>query len=141
MSGIISEISKYANSGEINFKIEQKQEAMEALKDYFGFNNFKGQQEEIVENILNRKNSFVIMPTGGGKSLCYQLPALMMDGTAIIVSPLIALMKDQVDSLTRQGIAAAFVNSSLDSSAIDDIFIRLGKGELKLFGYFFRHTC
>ncbi len=71
----------------------------EALSKFFGFNQFKGQQEEIVKSILNKQHTFVIMPTGGGKSLCYQLPALMQEGTAIVVSPLIALMKNQVDAI------------------------------------------
>ena len=68
-----------------------------ALKQFFGFDKFKGNHEAVINNVLQGRNSFVIMPTGGGKSLCYQLPALMMDGTAIVVSPLIALMKNQVD--------------------------------------------
>ena len=71
----------------------------EALHHYFGFDAFKGEQQQIVQNILNGDNTFVIMPTGGGKSLCYQLPALMLEGTAGIVSPLIALMKNQVDAI------------------------------------------
>ncbi|MBL7899921.1 MAG: DEAD/DEAH box helicase, partial [Crocinitomicaceae bacterium] len=70
----------------------------DALRKYFGFSSFKGEQERIVQNVVDGKNTFVIMPTGGGKSLCYQLPALILDGTAIIVSPLIALMKNQVDA-------------------------------------------
>ena len=69
------------------------------LKKYFGFNQFKGLQEPVIKSILSRRNSFVIMPTGGGKSLCYQLPALIQPGTAIVVSPLIALMKNQVDAI------------------------------------------
>ena len=70
-----------------------------ALQHFFGFSSFKGRQEEIILSILEGRDTFVIMPTGGGKSLCYQLPALMMEGTAVIVSPLIALMKNQVDSI------------------------------------------
>ena len=70
-----------------------------SLKKYFGFDKFKGEQDKIIENVLSGNNTFVIMPTGGGKSMCYQLPALMLEGTAIIVSPLIALMKNQVDAI------------------------------------------
>ena len=88
----------------------------EALREYFGFNQFKGEQEAIIETVLEGRDALVIMPTGGGKSLCYQLPALMMDGTAIIISPLIALMKNQVDSIrgfSEGDIIAHFLNSSL----------------------------
>ena len=91
------------------------------LKRYFGFDSFKGNQEAIIKNVLNGNDSFVLMPTGGGKSLCYQLPALMMEGTAIVISPLIALMKNQVDAMrsfsTNEGVAH-FLNSSLTKSAI-----------------------
>jgi ATP-dependent DNA helicase RecQ len=86
------------------------------LKKFFGFTEFKGLQEQVIRSILNKQNTFVIMPTGGGKSLCYQLPALMQDGCAIVVSPLIALMKNQVDAI--RGISnvngiAHVLNSSL----------------------------
>ncbi|HRH37887.1 MAG TPA: DEAD/DEAH box helicase, partial [Flavobacteriales bacterium] len=88
----------------------------QALEQFFGFKKFKGEQEKVVESVLAGRNTFVIMPTGGGKSLCYQLPALMMEGTAIVVSPLIALMKNQVDALRGfsdvEGVAH-FLNSSL----------------------------
>ena len=92
-----------------------------ALKKYFGFTRFKGLQEEVVKSILSGHNTFVVMPTGGGKSLCYQLPALMQDGTAIVVSPLIALMKNQVDALrslsSEEGIAHV-LNSSLNKTEV-----------------------
>ena len=94
------------------------------LKKHFGFTNFKGQQEHVIRNVLNKQDSFVIMPTGGGKSLCYQLPALILDGTAIIVSPLIALMKNQVDSIrgisSENGIAHV-LNSSLNKTEIAQV--------------------
>ena len=93
----------------------------QALKKFFGFSNFKGEQEAIIQNILDGNDTFVIMPTGGGKSLCYQLPALMMEGTAIVVSPLIALMKNQVDAIrgfsANDGIAH-FLNSSLNKGQL-----------------------
>ena len=93
----------------------------ENLKKYFGFDSFKGNQEEIITNLLNGKDSFVLMPTGGGKSLCYQLPALILDGTAIVISPLIALMKNQVDAMRSFSLdegVAHFLNSSLTKNAI-----------------------
>ena len=93
----------------------------EVLKKVFGFDSFKGNQEAIINNILQDKDTFVIMPTGGGKSLCYQLPALIKDGTAIIISPLIALMKNQVDSIRSFGTeknVAHFMNSSLTKQEI-----------------------
>jgi ATP-dependent DNA helicase RecQ len=97
------------------------QQLNDFLKRYFGFDSFKGNQEVIIKNLLNGNDSFVLMPTGGGKSLCYQLPALMMEGTAIVISPLIALMKNQVDAMrsfsTDEGVAH-FMNSSLTKSAI-----------------------
>ena len=96
----------------------------EALQEYFGFDKFKGKQEGIINSLLSGKDTFVIMPTGGGKSLCYQLPALMTEGTAIIISPLIALMKNQVDSI--RGYAdhdhiAHFMNSSLTKKQIREV--------------------
>jgi len=105
------------------------------LKDYFGFDTFKGKQEPIIENVLNEKDTFVLMPTGGGKSLCYQLPALIMEGTAIVISPLIALMKNQVDAMRNysenDGIAH-FLNSSLNKQAIDQVKEDVVAGKTKL---------
>jgi ATP-dependent DNA helicase RecQ len=107
----------------------------EVLKDVFGFDNFKGNQEAIIKNLLSRKDTFVIMPTGGGKSLCYQLPAMMCEGTAIIVSPLIALMKNQVDNLRNFGTErnlAHFMNSSLSKAEMKEVRQDLVDGFTKL---------
>ncbi|MCR5817548.1 MAG: DNA helicase RecQ [Prevotella sp.] len=107
----------------------------EALKHYFGFDTFKGDQEAIIRNVLNGHDTFVLMPTGGGKSLCYQLPSLLMDGVAIVISPLIALMKNQVDFITHlsehEG-TAHFLNSSLNKAAIDQVKTDIRKGNTKL---------
>ncbi|MHA7057887.1 RecQ family ATP-dependent DNA helicase [Aquimarina sp. M1] len=106
-----------------------------ALKKYFGFSQFRGLQEKVIESILNKKNTFVIMPTGGGKSLCYQLPALMCEGTAIVVSPLIALMKNQVDAIrsisSEEGIAHV-LNSSLNKSEVKRVKDDILNGVTKL---------
>ncbi len=108
---------------------------LDNLQKHFGFNKFKGDQEAIIKNILDGKDTFVIMPTGGGKSLCYQLPALMMPGTAIVVSPLIALMKNQVDAMrgfgSEDGIAH-FLNSSLSKQEIADVRRDITKKKTKL---------
>jgi ATP-dependent DNA helicase RecQ len=109
----------------------------DCLKKFFGFNKFKGQQEQIINSVLEGKDTFVIMPTGGGKSLCYQLPALMSEGTAIIVSPLIALMKNQVDALRSFGTKdqdgiAHFLNSSLNKTEITKVKSDISKGKTKL---------
>ena len=85
----------------------------EALEKYFGFREFREPQGEVISEVLNGKDVFVVMPTGGGKSLCYQLPAILLDGVTVVVSPLIALMKDQVDALAARGISATLINSTI----------------------------
>ena len=105
------------------------------LKKYFGFSTFKGLQEQVIENVLEKKDTFVIMPTGGGKSLCYQLPAFIQEGTAVVVSPLIALMKNQVDAMrglsTENGIAHV-LNSSLNKTAVNQVKKDIQNGLTKL---------
>ena len=107
----------------------------EQLKKYFGFDTFKGNQEAIIRNLLAGKDTFVLMPTGGGKSLCYQLPSLLMEGTAIVISPLIALMKNQVDAMrnfSEEDGVAHFINSSLTKSAIEQVKADILAGKTKL---------
>ena len=112
-----------------------KNDLRNALKHYFGFEAFKGHQEEIITSVINKENTFVIMPTGGGKSLCYQLPALVLEGTAIVISPLIALMKNQVDAM--RGISstdsiAHVLNSSLTKNEIREVMEDISAGKTKL---------
>ena len=113
----------------------KKDKLTEALKKHFGFDTFKGNQKAIIENVLAGNDTFVLMPTGGGKSLCYQLPSLLMEGTAIVVSPLIALMKNQVDAMrnfSEEDGVAHFINSSLSKSAIDQVKEDILSGKTKL---------
>ena len=105
---------------------------LETLKTVFGFQSFRPNQELIIRDILNKRDVFAVMPTGGGKSLCYQLPAKMMHGTAVVISPLISLMKDQVDAALENGISAAFMNSSLNTEEIADIYRMLKYGRIEL---------
>ena len=105
------------------------------LKQYFGFDKFKGNQEAIIQNLLDGRDTFVLMPTGGGKSLCYQLPSLLMEGTGIVISPLIALMKNQVDAMrnfSEEDGIAHFINSSLNKGAIDQVKADILAGKTKL---------
>ena len=108
------------------------QSAQQVLRDVFGYGTFRGAQQAIVEHVAAGGDSLVLMPTGGGKSLCYQIPALLRRGVGIVVSPLIALMQDQVDALKQLGVKAAFLNSSLDADAAREVSGCLLRGELKL---------
>ncbi|MFJ8235367.1 DNA helicase RecQ [Ureibacillus sp. NPDC094379] len=107
-------------------------QAQKILKDYFGYDSFRKGQQEVIQNVLNGQDTLCVMPTGGGKSLCYQVPALALDGTTIVISPLISLMKDQVDLLRANGVQAAFINSSLTPSEIDETMMKVRNGEVKL---------
>ena len=114
---------------------KQNIELRDCLKRYFGFDSFKGNQEAVIRNVLDGKDTFVLMPTGGGKSLCYQLPALMMDGVAIVISPLIALMKNQVDAMrtfSMEDGVAHFLNSSLNKAAVAKVKSDVLEGKTKL---------
>ena len=113
----------------------EKLHLTETLKKYFGFDTFKGDQKQIIQNLLDGNDTFVLMPTGGGKSLCYQLPSLLMEGVAIVISPLIALMKNQVDAMrhySEEDGVAHFLNSSLNKSAIDQVKADILSGKTKL---------
>ncbi len=115
--------------------MEKPATLQQSLKYYFGFDAFKGDQEAIIQNLLARQDTFVLMPTGGGKSLCYQLPALLMEGTAIVISPLIALMKNQVDAIkhiSEEDSVAHFINSSLSKANIDQVKADIMSGKTKM---------
>ncbi len=109
-----------------------KEQARKVLKDVFGYDSFRPMQEEIICTLMDGKDAFVLMPTGGGKSLCYQIPAIMREGTGIVVSPLISLMKDQVDALTACGVKAAYYNSSLKAAEAKEVLDRFEEGDLDL---------
>ncbi|MCK5296884.1 MAG: DNA helicase RecQ [Alphaproteobacteria bacterium] len=108
------------------------QTALQILQNTYGYDSFKGQQADIIEHVISGKNAFVLMPTGSGKSLCYQIPALCRDGVGIIVSPLIALMQDQVDALKQLGIKAAAINSSMPASIIRQVQSMIRSGDVDL---------
>src|SRR6187402_2291506 len=105
---------------------------LQALQKYFGYDEFRHQQEAIIDHVLNKKDVLTLMPTGGGKSLCYQLPAILLNGLTIVISPLIALMKDQVDSLNVMGVPAAFLNSAQTPNEQSAIITRLTHNQIKL---------
>ena len=115
--------------------MSNKEKIFNCLKKTFGFNEFKVPQEDIILNITKSNNTFVIMPTGGGKSLCYQLPSLILDGVAIIISPLIALMKNQVDSIrsySKNHDIAHFFNSTLNKNEMQQVMNAVSSGKTKL---------
>ena len=107
-------------------------QAKEILRSQFGFDSFRMNQEQAIETVLQKKDCVVLMPTGGGKSLCYQIPALLFEGLTVVISPLIALMKDQVDALKSNGVEAAFLNSTQTSREQTEIFQAVRSGKLKL---------
>ena len=107
-------------------------EVYNALKKYFGYDQFKIGQEKLINGVLEGNDVLGIMPTGGGKSLCYQLPAILLDGITIVISPLISLMKDQVDSLNEVGIPGTFINSTLSDSELIDRLEDIRKGKYKI---------
>jgi ATP-dependent DNA helicase RecQ len=110
----------------------KEEQLLSTLKEYFGYDTFRPLQKKIIDAVFSGEDNLVIMPTGGGKSICYQLPAILLPGITLVVSPLIALMKDQVDGLTANGVPAAFLNSSQSSNEHQEIFKRVEAGELKL---------
>src|ERR1700726_2458529 len=107
-------------------------DAQPALEKYFGFREFREPQGEVISGILNGQDVFVVMPTGGGKSLCYQLPAILLDGVTVVVSPLVALMKDQVDALVARGLSATLINSTISAGEQQQRIRRMREGEFKL---------
>lgn len=112
--------------------MDNKQKVFYTLKKYYGFDTLRRGQYEIIDSILNGKDTFCLMPTGGGKSICYQIPAIIMQGITIVISPLISLMKDQVDNLTGVGIKAAYINSTQNMNTIKNILIEASIGEYKI---------
>ncbi len=111
---------------------QTREAALSLLQKTYGYHSFRGEQAEIVEHVISGRNAFVLMPTGGGKSLCYQIPALCRPGVGVIISPLIALMQDQVDALTQLGVKAAAINSSMTGESISRTKSRIRAGELDL---------
>ena len=112
--------------------METTADPLAILKARFGYDSFRTLQAEIIGNVLSRRDSLALMPTGGGKSLCYQLPALVFDGVTLVVSPLIALMKDQVDGLSANGIDARAINSSMPAREIEEAQAQVRRGRVKI---------
>ena len=104
----------------------------DVLKKYFGYTSFRDGQEEMVDCLLSGRDALGIMPTGAGKSICYQVPAMMMKGITIVVSPLISLMKDQVNALTQQGVSSAYINGSLDDNQLATVFRNADMGKYRI---------
>src|SRR5438046_7613789 len=107
-------------------------DALISVREHFGFDGFRAGQREVISAIMERKDAVVVMPTGSGKSLCYQLPAMMLEGVTLVVSPLIALMKDQVDALQARGLPATFINSSIEPIKPRTRIDALPRGKSKL---------
>lgn len=105
---------------------------LEALKTYFGYDGFRQGQGELIDALLSGRDALGVMPTGGGKSLCYQIPALLLPGVTLVISPLISLMKDQVAALQRAGVGAAFINSSLSAAEQREVYSGVRSGAYKL---------
>ena len=106
--------------------------ALNVLKQYYGYSSFREGQEEIIRQILSGEDVLTIMPTGGGKSICYQVPAILLEGITIVISPLISLMKDQVDNINNLGIKSAYINSSLSNFEINNILDEAARSEIKI---------
>ena len=105
---------------------------IDVLRDTFGYDDFRFEQRKIIQTLLDKQDTLVLMPTGGGKSLCYQIPSLLLDGLTIVVSPLISLMKDQVDALRLNGISATYLNSSMTPDEQSRVIQQLRNNEIKL---------
>src|SRR5262245_41104497 len=116
----------------MTISLPPQEQALAKLRSIFGFSVFRPLQADVVHALIDGRDVFVLMPTGGGKSLCYQLPALVRPGLAVVVSPLIALMKDQVDALEALGVRAAYINSSLSSSDVRARQLAISQGEIKI---------
>lgn len=110
----------------------EEMQVLGTLKDYFGYDSFRPLQKKIIDSVFEGRDNLVIMPTGGGKSICYQLPAILLPHITLVISPLIALMKDQVDGLVGNGVEAAFLNSSQQEADQQEIFQKIDNGTLKL---------